>query len=141
MLNINQEQLRSTSSTVGTTSNCSTGADGTFSYRVTGVSAGPYPGTFNASGQVTLSHDKVIAFTEQFKITSGKNQLLSQTVSVRTGGTGFCVPDIGLANIPLTYHVTATLADGSHSQASGDGRATILGGPSAPNELLQNFVK
>jgi hypothetical protein len=98
-----------------------------------------FPGTFTASGQVTLSYGSVKAFTEQFKIASAQAHLLGQATSPMAGGPGFCVPDIGLANVVLAYHVTITLTKGSHSQASGKARATVSGGASAPSQLLQNF--
>jgi hypothetical protein len=136
---LSKEQMRSTSSSVGTTSGCTTGRDGAFTYLVAGKSAGPYLGSFHASGQVTLKHGVIESFSEQFKILAGKIRILGHAVSIMPGGTGFCIPDTGLTNVLFKYSVTATLADGSHRQASGSARATVLGGQSGPSQLFQEF--
>jgi hypothetical protein len=133
------ETARSIRSTDGTTSNCNTGSDGTFTFAVSGKTAGPYAGTFTAHGEVTLSKGAITSMNEEFKIISGTATVNGHLVSVTGTTTGICVPDYGLASSAYRYQAVISQGGQSSNSFEGSGFLSVSGGSTDASQLFADF--
>lgn len=100
----------------------------TITYDVTGTATGPYPGTFQETGSVTLSAGVAVAYEATFQITSGTTMITgTKTLAAsQLGGSGTCdrtVAGLETANATVIEQYQATVSDPSGS-FSDSGRAT-----------------
>jgi hypothetical protein len=141
----------------------------TYTYEISGVAAGPYPGTFTETGSFTIGpideeflpgqfRGDLLSFEAEFTIT-GANGTVEGTKTLATGfNVGVCQhfgfigqPDQSAGQTAahaLTYTATITLPDGSQYTDTGTSRATFnyctssgLGcGTSSSNQFTESFV-
>jgi hypothetical protein len=136
---LSMQQLRSTTARAGSTCACVTGVDGSLTFDVTGAAAGPYPGTFVASGRVVLTGGAVTAVTETFKIISGTDTVAGTVTGVESGGSGFCVRDFGMASLVYRYEAMVRSSGGASREVAGRGNLTVSGGPVDATQAFQDF--
>jgi hypothetical protein len=121
-----------------TTVSCNPDGSGTIGFAVSGVAAGPYPGTFTEQGTVAVGpapplggNGAVAAFDASFWITdAGGTKVVEGTKTERVdlGNEGTCF-DLGSADYnalfvtAVSYSATIDLPDGSTFEDSGDGQA------------------
>ena len=89
-----------------------------------GVAAGPVPGRFNETGDITVANGVVTGWTATFKIyplTTTLPTLANGTKSLAVGGAATCNGIVGLdsatAMAVLNYSVTFTTAGGGGSES------------------------
>lgn len=85
---------------------CRGDQSGTYSFRVEGVAAGPYPGTFREQGFITFDHGVVTGIRATFTIESEVGTVTGSKIFRRTFVPlrGVCMgPTIGVVNAPLRY--------------------------------------
>jgi hypothetical protein len=133
------ETARSFRSTDGTTSSCTTGSDGTFTFAVSGKTEGPYAGTFTAHGEVTLSKGTVAGMNEEFKIISGSATVNGHLISVHGATTGICLPDYGLASLAYRYQAVISQGGQSSNSFEGSGFLSVSGGSADASQLFADF--
>jgi hypothetical protein len=133
------ETVRSRLSTDGTTTGCSTGSDGTFTFDLSGDAEGPYAGTFTAHGEVTLTNGAITTLNGNFEIISGPVTVSGRLISVTGTSTGFCVPDYGLASAEYRYRAVASSGGRSSDSLDGSGFLTVSGGSIDASQLFADF--
>jgi hypothetical protein len=133
------ETARSIRSMAGTTSSCNTGSDGTFTFAVSGKTAGPYAGTFTAHGEVTLSEGTIASMKEEFKIISGSATVNGHLISVTGTTTGICVPGYGLASSAYRYQAMVAQGGQSSNSFEGSGFLSVSGGSADASQLFADF--
>lgn len=122
------EQLAWTVTRPGTTKHCR-GASGSFSFEASGRAAGPYPGTFTASGAATVTKNAPSSFSAVVKISSGKDRIrMTESLTKSGQGYGLCYPGFGEAS--LTAHFRAAITVTGHTwRDTGTAAVVATGGP------------
>lgn len=124
----------------------------TFTFDVDGVAAGPYPGTFTESGNVTLdSSGNVVSLDSTFTITALDGTMITGSKTLGSaGGTGSCFGDFtGFATVvDSSVSYTATFAG---FQETGTGTlhedfssiqplSPVRGAPDSPGSFTESFL-
>jgi hypothetical protein len=132
------ERLISTKGTGGATTGCK-GASGSFSFRVSGTATGPYPGSFTASGTVTLAKYAPVKYAGTIKLTSRRASItINESLVKYKGNDGLCLPGYGYAGLKATYRASVRI-DGHLHDYSGTALMAVTGGARANSGLRQNL--
>jgi hypothetical protein len=101
---------------------CNPTGDSTFTFEVSGVATGPYPGTFTETGTVTVGPQTnangtgtVTAFEAQFTINSAAGTVNGRKTlpANPSSAVGICGPDAGSIFVDLAYRATITTLAGT----------------------------
>jgi hypothetical protein len=151
-----------TGSTVVTSENCNPTGTSSFSYRSTGIATGPYPGTYVEEGTVTIGPQifpgtpdtgVVTGWTASYTITSATGNVTgTKTLTPPPPGAtgtdaGSCTSTgveqrsaaTGVANQPLAYTATITIATGEQFSDHGLSNASVNSFPTIP--AFDNFFE
>ena len=110
-------------------------SNGTIRYDVAATATGPYPGTGEEFGEITLSGGTVTFWHATFIITSGAT-IVRGTVDLAPGGTGIgtCLPNGGSASsATLTYTTSSPFVETGPTQTSMTFAFT------GPNSFVEHF--
>ena len=153
------ETLQSNTPTITSCNVSDSGA--TFTYQVSGVATGAYPGTFVETGTVTVGpqdttlRQRVTAFTAQFTINSTNGQVSGTKSYVPTGdpntnvANGRCSEgffggensgSLFIFRDDLRYEATISTPDGQSCTQQGDSLLRLIKGSSVlPDEFSETF--
>lgn len=132
VITLTGETLQSSLATSSGTVNCATSPTGTstMTYDVTGVAAGPYPGTFHETGTVTFHQDVIESFSAHFTIDSPNGTVVGDktmdpaelTPITQCGPLG-SIPAFGRVLFAERY--TATVTGSPTGDFTESGRSTM----------------
>jgi hypothetical protein len=122
---------------------CTSTGNGTMTYDVSGTAAGPYSGTFTASGTIVINDNEIQSFVESFTIDSGLTHIVG-TVRPTLPSNATCDILIGsptvehaVANFDGRYDATISGPTGTLSDHGTVGQTTSFtsGGANVPPTL------
>ena len=127
-----------------TSASCNPTGQSTFTYHIVGGAFGPYPGTFEETGVVTIgpqvgafpSGDPLVSLTAEFTIDSPTGQVEgTKTLVPGPNALGICIDPVRFATaINLQYEATITTASGTFHD-EGTSNLGSVGSVSAGGEL------
>jgi hypothetical protein len=128
------ERLTSAKGTGGASSKCDA-ASGSFTIATSGKAAGPYAGTFTASGKVTVSDYVPTGLSATIHIVSASGRAtISVSLARSASNTGFCLPGYGLAAFSAKYSASV-MADGHTARQTGTSAGAVTGGSARSSGL------
>jgi hypothetical protein len=128
------EILTSAEGTAGTSAKCDA-ASGSFTFTASGSAAGPYAGTFTASGKVTVSDYAPTVFSATIRIASASGTVtITESLAKSPSNNGFCLPGWALAGFAANYSASV-VAGGHTSLQAGTSGGAVSGGSASSSGL------
>jgi hypothetical protein len=135
---LSDERLVSAKGMAGTSSKCKA-ASGSFTFTTSGHAAGPYAGTFTATGTVSVSKYAVTRYSATIKIASKSGMVtISESLAKSASDKGFCLPGRGLVGFSASY--SAAVVSGGHTtKQKGTSAGAVTGGSAKSSGLRLIF--
>jgi hypothetical protein len=128
------EHLTSAKGTGGASSKCDA-ASGSFTFTTSGSAAGPYAGTFTATGKVTVSDYAPTIFSATIHVASTSGRVtINESLVKSASNKGFCLPGYGLAGLSANFSASV-VANGHTTRQTGTSTVAASGGSASSSGL------